>query len=82
MALLLYRIPENVLHSPYRVYLWGMKMSVELLGRFLLKKNETIYLSTNPDVLAAVEAGTFKNGRSHYLKHGKSEGRKWGGRML
>lgn len=37
--------------------------------------NEAEYLELNPDVAAAVKEGRFRNGREHYEKYGKSEGR-------
>jgi hypothetical protein len=57
-------------------------MNALILGFFLKRRNEKTYLLENPDVRGAVDEGTFKNGRAHYLKHGKSEGRIWGGDAL
>lgn len=37
--------------------------------------DEEAYFSANPDVLAAVKAGLFATARSHYVAHGKNEGR-------
>lgn len=37
--------------------------------------DENTYLSKNPDVKAAVEAGGFKSGLEHFQKHGLAEGR-------
>ena len=37
--------------------------------------NETVYLAANPDVAAAIEAGTLKSGAEHFLKYGFTEGR-------
>jgi SAM-dependent methyltransferase len=42
-----------------------------------LHKQEYVYLIENPDVQIAVENNVFKNGREHYLRHGKLEGRIW-----
>jgi hypothetical protein len=39
--------------------------------------NETFYLTTYPDVAAAVAKGVFKTGGDHYLLHGRAEGRKY-----
>lgn len=38
--------------------------------------NEAAYLIANPDVAAAVKAGTMKSGRTHFNLFGKKEGRK------
>jgi hypothetical protein len=37
--------------------------------------NEVWYLAQNPDVAAAVKAGTFSHGFEHFLRHGAQEGR-------
>lgn len=37
--------------------------------------DESYYLSANPDVAAAVLAGTFASGWAHYDAHGRAEGR-------
>ncbi|QDG77283.1 DUF4347 domain-containing protein [Labrenzia sp. PHM005] len=37
--------------------------------------NEAAYLAANPDVAAAVSAGTFASGAEHYATYGKGEGR-------
>ena len=37
--------------------------------------SEELYLRLNPDVLMAVEAGTFRSGREHYEHFGRAEGR-------
>lgn len=37
--------------------------------------DEAAYLQANPDVAAAVKAGTFKNGKEHFDKYGKDENR-------
>lgn len=37
--------------------------------------DEAEYLAENPDVAAAVKKGNFRNGREHYEKYGKGEGR-------
>lgn len=37
--------------------------------------SEEIYLRLNPDVLMAVAAGKFRNGREHYESFGRAEGR-------
>ncbi|MGF6923391.1 class I SAM-dependent methyltransferase [Paraburkholderia sp. 40] len=37
--------------------------------------SENSYLTNNPDVAAAVDAGQFKSGAEHYIRYGKSEGR-------
>jgi SAM-dependent methyltransferase len=41
-----------------------------------LNFNEVAYLSANPDVAAAVKAGTIKSGRTHFDIFGKDEARK------
>ena len=42
-----------------------------------LQKQEYVYLIENPDVQNAIKNNVFKNGREHYMRHGKSEGRIW-----
>jgi GT2 family glycosyltransferase len=37
--------------------------------------DEDVYLRLNPDVLNAVAAGKFRNGREHYERFGRTEGR-------
>src|ERR1700757_4453387 len=37
--------------------------------------SEELYLRLNPDVLAAVAAGTFRSGRDHYERFGRAEAR-------
>ncbi len=37
--------------------------------------SEELYLRLNPDVLAAVSAGSFRSGREHYEAFGRAEGR-------
>lgn len=37
--------------------------------------DEAAYLDNNPDVASAVESGEFRNGYSHYIRFGRSEGR-------
>ncbi len=37
--------------------------------------DEALYLRLNPDVLAAVKAGSFSSGREHYERYGRAEGR-------
>jgi len=37
--------------------------------------NEAYYLSHNPDIQAAVSAGSFTSGFQHFLKYGSAEGR-------
>jgi hypothetical protein len=37
--------------------------------------SEETYLSMNPDVAAAVKSGAFSSGFSHYILHGRHEGR-------
>ncbi|MBC6478535.1 MAG: hypothetical protein GDA56_12895 [Hormoscilla sp. GM7CHS1pb] len=38
--------------------------------------DEAFYLAQYPDVAAVVAAGAFADGRDHYDRHGRSEGRK------
>lgn len=38
--------------------------------------NETDYLATNPDVAAAVQAGTIESGKLHFNAFGRTEGRR------
>lgn len=37
--------------------------------------DESFYLANNPDVAAAVAAGTFSSGLDHYIQFGEAEGR-------
>ena len=39
--------------------------------------DETVYLQLNPDVAAAVSAGTLESGLDHYLRYGAREGRRY-----
>jgi hypothetical protein len=39
--------------------------------------DEQFYLEVNPDVRASVNAGRFSSGLEHYLKYGKTEGRRF-----
>jgi glycosyltransferase involved in cell wall biosynthesis len=57
---------------------------VDLLGRFRASGlavraptdfDEDAYLCRNPDVAAAVQAGTFATGYMHFILHGRDEGR-------
>ena len=39
--------------------------------------DEAVYLQLNPDVAAAVNAGALASGRSHYVRNGAREGRRY-----
>lgn len=41
----------------------------------LFQFNDAYYLAQNPDVAAAVRAGLFKSGLSHWQSYGAAEGR-------
>jgi FkbM family methyltransferase len=41
--------------------------------------SEGEYLKKYPDVAMAIMRGSFKSGREHYDRYGRSEGREWGG---
>ena len=38
--------------------------------------DEEQYLAFNPDIASAVAAGTFPNGRTHFVRYGRKEGRR------
>ena len=42
--------------------------------------NEELYLTTYPDIARSVSEGSFRNGYSHYVMHGRFEGRQRPGR--
>jgi radical SAM protein with 4Fe4S-binding SPASM domain len=43
--------------------------------RIFHKFDEAYYLASNPDVIAAIHASKFRNGRNHFDTHGMYEGR-------
>jgi hypothetical protein len=68
---------------PDRFYEWRWKLSGDdptapeypEFDEMLRGFDEARYLELHPDVARAVQAGHFKNGRSHFVKFGRSEDR-------
>lgn len=65
--------------TPYGSLTWTNKPTLNKAAYdAAVQKNqnaEALYLQANPDVAAAVKAGTIKSGLDHYAQYGKKEGR-------
>lgn len=62
----------DALTMPWKDLLTVAKsINLQVPGTF----DEAAYLDNNPDVASAVESGEFRNGYSHYIRYGRSEGR-------
>jgi hypothetical protein len=61
----------GVLNSPYAAFLAGAT------GDPSVWFSEAHYLAYNPDVASAVSAHVFKSGLEHYLRSGRTEGRRF-----
>lgn len=55
--------------------IWFKLMNQSLDGLVWSNRAEILYRNSNPDVVAAINAGTFNNGWHHYFVSGYNEGR-------
>lgn len=65
-------IPKIVESAKRKDYVATADMTMSILEAF-----EWQYISANPDVDEAVRNGYFRRGVEHYIKHGRSEKRRW-----